>query len=90
MRTTVQALLAAAVFAKPDPAWVNWPHLFEPLEDHELLSAPHLAESPLEPASCYEAGVKPKLKAFAQNIMFDVPFSESAIYDYTNAFYTGF
>ena len=93
MRPTAFAsslLLAASVFAKPDPAWVNFPHLYEPLEDHELLSAPHLAESPLEPISCQEAGVKPRLKKFAQNIIWEVVFSESAVYDYIQAFYTGF
>lgn len=94
MKPTVFAsallLATSTTFAKPDAAWVVFPHLYEPLEAHELATPPNLAESPLYPSTAFEAGYKPKLKKFAQNILYTVRYSDSAVYDYILAFYTGF
>ena len=38
----------------------------------------------------FEAGLHPKLKKFQESIYWDVQYTDSALYDYVEAFYVGF
>lgn len=44
----------------------------------------------MTPKTLKEAGLKPKLKKFQQNIYWDIDYSNSAVYDYVESFKTGF
>lgn len=69
------------------PMWQQRPELYEPRETGQLGAA---RETNPEAKTLEEAGLRPKLKKFQQNIYSEVLYSESALYDNINAFYVGF
>ncbi len=66
------------------PAHVRRPDLYEPIDPlHKQNYDPNAS-------TALEAGLKPILKEFQQNIYWDAPYSETAVYSYLQAFYVGF
>ena len=94
MKSCYAIFLASAIStvnALPERPHVRRPDLYEstPIEDLKLKGT-HTIKDLEEDMTPYEAGFHPKLKKFQESIYWDVEYTDSALYDYIEAFYVGF